>query len=51
MIEWARGSWRRILFDVVPSTRRDIEDRDVSERRGAVNGVDEIGWEDGVSRS
>ena len=43
VIELARGSWRRILFDDVPNARREIEDRDVSERRGAVNGIEEIG--------
>jgi hypothetical protein len=47
----ARGSWSRIVRDVVPSANREREERLIMERRGAEKGVEEIGVEEDVRRS
>ena len=51
VIVLVRGSWRRIVRDVVPSARREREGREVDERRGAENGVEVTGCEEGDRRS
>jgi hypothetical protein len=43
VIDCARGSWRNILFVVVPNARRETDDKEVNERSGAEKGVDDIG--------
>lgn len=39
------------MRDVVPRARRERDEREVSVRRGAEKGVEEIGWEEGFKRS
>jgi hypothetical protein len=51
VIDWDRESWRRILFVVVPSARRDMEEREVIETSGALKGVDDTGCDEGERRS
>jgi hypothetical protein len=51
VIAWARGSCRRILLLVVPSARREREDSEIRDRRGAVKGVEDIVCDDAVNRS
>jgi len=51
VIDCDRGSWRRILFVVVPSARRDMEESAVNEIRGALKGVEDTGCAEGERRS
>jgi hypothetical protein len=39
------------VFDVLPNARREMEDSEVRQSRGAENGVEETGSDEGVRRS
>jgi hypothetical protein len=38
-------------LEVVPTARREREDSEVRQSRGAEKGVEETGWDDGLKRS